>query len=252
MEHIELSIVIPVYNSQDTIRTVVESLHHLYDYLFTLEIILVNDGSKDDSHQVCEDLSNQYENVVVIHHATNGEQQLALMTGLRRCQGELVVLMDDDMQNPPGEVIKLMHKINEGYDVVMSKREIYNQSWTRKLASKLNQYLVYWSTKQRISFSNFLIMKRTVVSQIIKYHSSKLVIQGLILGSTANIANVVTEHHEWEKGKSNYNAVKLFKYWLEAAPYYIPPNIRYSLFLLAIMMTMGLTAGIYFMWRIIF
>ena len=90
------------------------------------------------------------------------------------------------------------------------------------------------------------------MSQIIKYHSSKLVIQGLILGSTANIADVVTEHHEREKGKSNYNAVKLFKYWLEAAPYYIPPIIRYSLFLLAIMMTMGLTAGMSFMWRIIF
>ncbi len=87
------------------------------------------------------------------------------MTGLRQCQGDLVVLMDDDMQNPPSEVIKLICKINEGkgYDVVIGQRITYNQAWFRKLVSNLNQIFMSLCMKQKISFSNFLIMKKSMV-----------------------------------------------------------------------------------------
>ncbi|WP_372009113.1 glycosyltransferase family 2 protein [Paenibacillus chitinolyticus] len=246
MEPIELSVVIPVYNSQDTIGAVVESILHLYNALFSLEIILVNDGSTDASRQECENLSNRYANVVVIHQETNGGQQLALMTGLRRCQGNLVVLMDDDMQNPPSEIIKLIQKVNEGYDVVIGKRMIYNQSLIRKLVSRLNQFLVFVSTKQKISFTNFLIMRRAIVTMIIKDQSPKPVIQGLILRSTANLANTLTEHHQRKNGKSNYNLIKLFKHWLTIVRYYMPPFVKYFLFMLIIIVALGAATGVYF------
>ncbi|WP_256759554.1 glycosyltransferase family 2 protein [Cohnella sp. WQ 127256] len=246
VEHIELSIVIPVYNSQDSIGIVVTSLLHLYNDLFSLEIILINDGSKDDSRQVCENLRDQYTNVIVIHNETNSGQQLALMTGLRHCRGELVVLMDDDMQNPPSEVIKLINKINEGYDVVMGQRIIYNQSWIRQLASRLNHFLVFMSTNQRVSFSNFVIMRRAIVTMIIQDQSPKPVIQGILLKSKANMANTLTEHHQRKNGKSNYNLVKLLNHWLEAVPYYMSPTVKYSLLLVSIIVIMGLAVGVYF------
>ncbi|MNZ45576.1 putative glycosyltransferase CsbB [compost metagenome] len=246
MEQIELSIIIPVYNSQDTIGMVVESLLHSYHALFSLEIILINDGSRDDSYQTCENLRNEYANVRVIHHETNSGQQRALMTGLRHCKGEIVVLMDDDMQNPPSEVIKLIHKINEGYDVVFGQRMVYNQSLIRKLLSHLNQFLVFMSTKRRISFSNFLIMRRAIVAIIIQDRSTKPVIQGLLLKSKANMTSIYTEHHQRMHGKSNYNAVKLVKHGLTAIPYYMSPAVKYSLFLLMIMIIAGLIAGVYF------
>ncbi|WP_040950990.1 glycosyltransferase family 2 protein [Gorillibacterium massiliense] len=245
MEHIDLSIVIPVYNSQDSIGTVVTSLLHLYNDLYSLEIILVNDDSKDDSRQVCENLGDQYANVIVIHHETNSGQQLAIMTGLRHCRGDLVVLMDDDMQNPPSEVIKLIIKINEGYDVVMGQRISYNQSCFRQLASRLNHFLVFMSTKQRISFSNFVIMRRAIVTMIIQDQSPKPVIQGLLLKNKANMANTLTEHHQRKHGKSNYNPVKLFNYWIKAAPYYMSPMVKYSLLLVSIIVIMGLASGVY-------
>lgn len=245
VEHIDLSIVIPVYNSQDSIGIVVTSLLHLYNDLFSLEIILVNDGSKDDSRQACDNLGDQYANVIVIHHETNSGQQLALMTGLRHCRGDLVVLMDDDMQNPPSEVIKLIHKINEGYDVVMGQRISYNQSWIRQLASHLNHILVFMSTNQRISYSNFVIMRRAIVTMIIQDQSPKPVIQGLLLRSKANMANTLTEHHQRKHGKSNYNLVKLLNYWLEAIPYYMSRMGKYSLLLLSIIVIVGLAASLY-------
>lgn len=246
--HFELSIVIPVYNSQISIGIVVTSLLRLYNHLFTLEIILVNDGSKDNSRQACNNLGGQYANVIVIHHETNRGQQLALMTGLRHCRGDLVVLMDDDMQNPPSEVIKLIDKINEGYDVVMGQRMTYNQSWMRQLASRLNQLLVLLSTKRKISYSNFVIMRRAIVKMIIKDPSPKPVIQGLLLKNKVNMANALTEHHQREHGKSNYNLVKLLKYWLEAVPY-MSPMAKYSLLLLCIIVVVGLAAGVYFIVR---
>ncbi|MFF2092201.1 glycosyltransferase family 2 protein [Paenibacillus sp. NPDC058174] len=250
VEHIQLSIVIPVYNSQDTIGLVVESLIRLYHHLFSLEIILVNDDSKDNSRLVCENLRKRYaENIIVIHHETNGGQHRALMTGLRHSQGNLVVLMDDDMQNPPKEVIKLINKINEGYDVVIGKRTVYNQSWIRKLLSDFNQVVVFISTKQRVSFSNFLIMRREVVTKIIEDQSSDPVIQGLILQSTANMTNVLTVHNPRKHGRSNYTVAKLFKHGLNVSSY-ISPSVKYSLFLLIIMMIVGLAAGAYYLLRL--
>ncbi len=167
------------------------------------------------------------------------------MTGLRHCRGNLVVLMDDDMQNPPKEVIKLIHKINEGYDVVIGTRIVYNQSWLRKLVSYLHQMLVFMSTKQRVSFSNFLIMRSVIVKMLIEDQTPNPIIQGLILKSTSNIANTLIEHHKRKHGNSNYNIVKLFMHWLRVSPYYISLSVRYSLFLLMIMVTVGLAASVY-------
>ncbi|TVX98651.1 glycosyltransferase family 2 protein [Cohnella terricola] len=242
----ELSIVIPVYNSQISIEIVVTSLLRLYNHLFSLEIILVNDGSKDDSRRVCENLGDQYTNVIVLHHETNRGQQLALMTGLKHCRGDLVVLMDDDMQNPPSEVIKLINKINEGYDVVMGQRMINNQSWIRQLASRLNHFIVFMSTNRRISFSNFVIMRRAIVTMIIQNQSPKPVILGPLLKSKASMANTLTEHHQRKHGKSNYNLMKLLNYWIKAVPYYMSPRVKYSILLMSIILVVGLTAGVYF------
>lgn len=251
MGQIKLSIVIPVYNSQDTIETVVHSLIHLYNKIFLLEIILVNDGSRDKSLEKCEELGNQYANVIVIHQEKNSGQQQALMTGLRQCQGDLVVLMDDDMQNPPSEVIKLIYKINEGkgYDVVIGQRIIYNQTWFRKFVSNLNQLIMSLSMKQKISFSNFLIMKRSMVIKITMDQSSKPIIQGLILKSKANIANALTEHHEGGSRKSNYNLIKLFKFWLTTIRY-LPLYVKYILFLLMLIVGVSIMFVINYLIRL--
>ncbi len=175
---------------------------------------------------MCENLGKRYAaNIIVIHHETNGGQHRALMTGLRNSRGNLVVLMDDDMQNPPSEVTKLINKINEGYDVVIGKRMV--------------------STKQRVSFSNFLIMRREIVTKITEDQSSDPVIHGLILQSTANTTNVLTVHNPRKHGRSNDTVARLFKHWLNVSSY-ISPSVSYSLALLIIMMIVGLSVTTYY------
>lgn len=240
----KLSIIIPVYNSENTIGLVVTSLLNLYSHLFALEIILVEDGSKDNSRQACENLSLKYDKVTVIYHETNCGQQLALMTGLRHCRGDLVVIMDDDMQNPPSEVIQLINKINEGYEVVVGKRRIYNQSWTRRFFSYFNQLFVSMNTQQKISFSSFIIMKKSIVELIIQDQSPNPIIQGILLKNKVNMINTLTDHHPRKYGKSNYNLIKLFNYWLKVLPYYLSHKKRYILILLSIILILS---SIYFL-----
>ncbi|MOA19549.1 Undecaprenyl-phosphate 4-deoxy-4-formamido-L-arabinose transferase [compost metagenome] len=169
------------------------------------------------------------------------------MAGLRISQGQLVVMMDDDMQNPPSEVIKLISKINEGYDVVIGQREEYNHTWLRKLGSNLNSVLArkLLNIQQSISFSNFVIMRRSIVTEIIKDYTSKPVILGIIIKSTDNIANTTTEHHQRRIGKSNYNLLKLLKFWWSVLPYCMPILSKCLLFLLLILLAMGLIVVIY-------
>ncbi|WP_193768925.1 glycosyltransferase family 2 protein [Metasolibacillus meyeri] len=243
MKKVELSIVIPVYNSQSTIGLVVESLIYLYNKEFLLEIILIDDNSIDDSLKICEKMGNLYANVKVIHHKKNQGQHQALMTGLKQCSGNFVVLMDDDMQNPPFEVKKLINKIQEGYDVVIAKRITYNQTWLRKFLSSLNQSFIILSTKQKISFSNFLIMRKSVVKVIVMDSSTKPIIQGILLRSKANITNILTEHHMRGNSKSNYSVMRLFKFWLTTL-HYMPKNVKYTLLLLILIVSVALILSI--------
>ncbi|MEC0226698.1 glycosyltransferase [Paenibacillus alba] len=226
--HTELSVVIPVYNSQDSIKFVVESLLEQYATSYEMEIILVNDGSIDQSHEICSILASHHLNVTLLDLKKNYGQQAAILQGLRVAQGDYIALMDDDMQNPPEELIKLMNKIDEGFEVVIGQRVKYNQTIFRRLISYLNNLLVNWllHSKKRIYFSNFIVMKKPIATEILKNLTPNPNILGLMLQITNNIANTPTEHRIRKDGKSNYTLLKLLKYWFNMLPFVTTRRIR--------------------------
>jgi len=181
----------------------------------------VNDGSIDLSNEICSILASQHSNVTLLDLKRNYGQQIAILQGLKLAKGDYIALMDDDMQNPPEELIKLLNKIHEGFDVVIGQRILYNQTIFRRFISFLNHLMVNWllHTEKKIHFSSFVVMTKPVATEIVKSTASNPNILGLILQITSNIVNTPTEHRIRQGGKSNYTLLKLLKYWFNALPY---------------------------------
>ena len=114
-----VSVVIPVYNSANTLESLVHRLLKVFQsQTRQCEILLVNDGSQDHSWQAIQKLASSHSMVRGLNLMRNFGQHNALLAGIRQAEGEIIVTMDDDLQNPPEEVPKLLNKVEEGHDVV--------------------------------------------------------------------------------------------------------------------------------------
>src|ERR1039457_1077776 len=111
------SIVIPVFNAQNTLRPLVQALASVPE-LHSLELILVNDASRDNSWEVICQLAAQHDWIRGINLSRNYGQHNALLCGIRAATREVTITMDDDLQNPPEEIPRMLAKLREGYDVV--------------------------------------------------------------------------------------------------------------------------------------
>ena len=139
-----LSVIIPVYNSARTIGRLVEHVLETLDKS-TLEIILVNDCSRDDSERVCTELAHRFEQVKFISLRRNFGEFNAVMCGLNHASGDYCVMIDDDFQNPPSEILKLMTTAQDHqYDVVFSFYGQKQHSLFRIFGSMLVNSLTTW------------------------------------------------------------------------------------------------------------
>ncbi|WP_138496210.1 glycosyltransferase family 2 protein [Paenibacillus pinistramenti] len=244
MTYTRLSVVIPVYNSQDSISTVVNQLLIQYKYGYNLEIILVNDGSLDRSAEICSTLELQNPNVTFMDLKRNFGQQVAIFKGLSVAAGDIIALMDDDMQTPPEELIKLLNKMNDGYDVVIGQRNEYNHTLFRRLISKYNAVVVNWllDRQEAIHFSSFMVMKREIAKEIVSQAGANINIPASIIQITDNITNTSFNHRKRQFGKSNYNFIKLFRVWVQAM-FIIIKKAKRSRLLLLLLLLACIAAG---------
>jgi undecaprenyl-phosphate 4-deoxy-4-formamido-L-arabinose transferase len=213
---IRLSIVIPVYNSEKTIESLCNTLIHLYGNRFNLEIVLVNDYSRDSSHLICRRLNETYgDTITYIRLSRNFGEHSAVMAGLNNVTGDLCVIMDDDFQNPPEEIVRLVDKIENGYDVVYTRYSDKKDSLFRNFGSRFNDKMANFILKKPadLYLSSFKIMNRFLINEIIKYTGPDPYIDAIILRSTANIGTVEVRHDERKHGKSGYTFGKLVSLW---------------------------------------
>ncbi len=212
-----LSIVIPCYQSEETIENVIGEIIDTvkrdgrYDY----EIICVNDYSGDHTFQVLKKIALNPK-VKVIDFSRNFGQHAALMAGFHYVTGEIVICMDDDGQNPPKEMFKLIDKLEEGYDLVSAKYSKKRHSLYRRIGTKISfgmsSYLI--GKPKDIDLNSYYVFKRYIVDEVIKYTNPYPFVHGLILRITRNMANVEIEHRERKSGQSGYNLRKLFSLWM--------------------------------------
>ncbi|MCO6415592.1 glycosyltransferase family 2 protein [Siccirubricoccus sp. KC 17139] len=215
-----LSIVVPVYRGAATVGKLVAALSELRP-AGGLEIVLVNDGSPDNSGDVCRELAaTATVPLTYLEHARNFGEHNAVMTGLRHARGAYVITMDDDLQNPPEEVIKLYdHARLGGWDVVYTRyAEKKHEGW-RNLGSRFANGVAdqLLDKPKGLYLSSFRCMSALVVKNITNYRGPYPYVDGLIMQVTQRIDSIEVLHLARMEGRSNYTLKRLVLLWLNLA-----------------------------------
>jgi len=213
-----LSIVIPVYNGAKSIAELVHTLETL-EIDGGHEIVLVNDGSPDDSLAICRRLVNDATAVPItlVNLARNFGEHNAIMTGLRHTRGAFVITMDDDLQNPPSEVKRLLaHARASGKDVVYTRYAVKHHAYWRNLGSRFANWVadVLMEKPKGLYLSSFRCMSAFLVEQVTRYEGPFPYVDGLIMQATQAIDAIEVEHLPRAAGRSNYTLKRLTRLWL--------------------------------------
>lgn len=215
-----LSIVIPVFRSEAILpRLVKEVLEVVTEagYEDSFEMILVNDASPDDVWEVIKALAVEYSFVKGICLTRNFGQHNATMAGLNHVAGEVVVIMDDDLQHPPSAIKEMMAVIHSGYDVCYTRYVGRKHALWKKLGSSFNDLLATWVLKKPadLYLSSFKAVRRSIVSEVVKYDGQYAYVDGLILDITRRITSVPIMHGDRAVGEGGYNLKSSISLWLK-------------------------------------
>lgn len=208
------SVVIPVYNSSKIISHTVSKVCKFFKSSgYKFELILVNDGSPDNSWEIISALAKSHKEIIAIDLLKNYGQHHANLCGFRESSGDYVITMDDDLQNPPEEIGKLISTVAQGYDLVLGSFDKKKHSFIRRIGSavvgKLNRKV--FGVKEKLTLTNFRIISRAVVDRVCRDSSYAPYVPGLVLKYSVSRANVLVHHSERAEGKSNYSWRKILR-----------------------------------------
>ena len=232
-----ISFIIPCYNSANTLEYVVESIENMMkdrvDY--ESEIVLVNDGSSDDTWATISRLCSKHDNITGVDLAKNRGQQSAIMAAIKYSCGELVICCDDDGQTPIETCFDFIDKMNdEGYDVVCATYvDRGKRSLLRRLGSWINDQMtiLFLEKPKDINTSVYFVAKRFVADEMARYDNPYPYITGLLLRTTGRIGNVETEQKKRLEGESGYTLKKLFNLWINGVTTFSIKPLRLANFL---------------------
>lgn len=214
----DISIVIPVYNSQENLTELARQIHDALSGM-RHELILVNDGSRDGSWQTIAGLCRQYDSIIGVNLRKNSGQDNAIMAGLSYATGGFSVIMDDDIQHSPYDIIKLYDACRQGYDVCYANFSKKKQALWKNLGSWFNGKIanILIDKPKHIYLSPFQIIRKDVVDEILKYKGPYPYVQGLLLQITNNVTQITLSHHARYKGKSNFNLFRSMSVFFKLA-----------------------------------
>lgn len=213
-----LSIVVPVYNGASTVGELVHALRAL-EIKGGLEIVLVVDGSPDNSLDVCKKLAEEPgAPVTVLSLSRNYGEHNAVMAGLARARGSYAITMDDDLQNPPGEVKRLFEYARDGhYDAVYTYYAEKKHAAWRNIGSRFTNWCAdHLIDKPRgLYLSSFRCLSAFVREHITAgYEGPFPYVDGLVFQVTQNVGRLQVDHLPRVEGRSNYTISRLFRLWL--------------------------------------
>ncbi|MDP3417318.1 glycosyltransferase family 2 protein [Falsiroseomonas sp.] len=241
-----LSIVVPVYRGAGTVGALVQALSALRP-AGGLEIILVNDGSPDNSGEVCRALAAEATvPLVYVEHARNFGEHNAVMSGLRQARGSFVITMDDDLQNPPEEVIRLYdHARLGGWDVVYTRYAKKEHEGWRNLGSRFANGVadMLLDKPKGLYLSSFRCMSAMAVREVAKYSGPYPYVDGLLMQVTQRLDSIEVKHLPRAEGRSNYTLKRLVLLWLNLATNFSVLPLRLAILAGAVMGVFGLVAA---------
>jgi len=218
VDHMNISVVIPVWNEEENIRPLHKRLSEVMrktgkEY----EIIFVNDGSTDHTAKAIDSLKSKDRHVKVVWFRTHRGKSDALSAGFAAAKGGHIITMDGDLQDEPNEIPNFIRKINEGYDMVVGWKYRRHDPVTKRLPSKFFNELTAWITGLKIHDSNccFKIFKREVANDIKVYGELHRYIPALAHWKGYKVTEIRVQHNPRAFGKSKYGLGRLVKGMLD-------------------------------------
>ncbi|MCI5899931.1 MAG: glycosyltransferase family 2 protein [Hominisplanchenecus sp.] len=244
-----ISVCIPCYRSAKTLPKVVAAIreefakHEGYEY----QMILVNDGSPDNTFEVIAQLCEEDENIIGMNLSRNHGQASAKIAALRYATGDALVYMDDDGQHPAEGIFRLVSKVEEGYDVVYAHFPKKKASVFKKLTSDLHNKIAEWTGNKPkgIHRSSFVAWSRFALECVKNYHSPFPSAGAYLLCVTDKFANVEMEHKKRIEGSSGYTLKKLVGLWLNSFTNFSIVPLRLASFVGVSCAGIGFLFGIY-------
>ena len=210
----KISIVVPVYNSAKFMHKLLEAIDiERIKNNWDLELMLVDDGSKDDSFDRIVMLSKQYPYIKGIKLARNFGHQIAVKTGLSHCTGDYIAIIDDDLQDPPSLLPQFFLKLDEGYDVAYAVRKKRKESWIKRVC-----YNGFYRVLQGLSeidipldSGDFCVMKKRVLQNMLLLQEKNPFLRGIRAWVGFKQIGVEYQRHARLDGESGYTIKKLLK-----------------------------------------
>jgi len=207
-----ISIVVPVYNAEKTLPELIERVEPVLNACSeNYEVILVNDGSRDGSWEIIRRLAAKHPWMIGIDLMRNYGQHNALLEGIMAARWEVIVTLDDDLQNPPEEIPRLLEKLQEGYDVVYGTPEKKNHSLGRRIGSRIIRRILRSAVGPDIArnVSSFRALRAQVRVAFENYRGPFIIIDAPLAWATSRFSAVTVRHNRREGSKSNYNFRRL-------------------------------------------
>ena len=239
-----ISIIIPVFNSENTIEILVNNIVQTLGENYKFEIILINDSSKDNTEEKCKKLVEKYMSVVLYSLAKNFGEHNAVMAGLNKCSGDYAIIMDDDLQHSADSLLELIRfgmKEKNNFDVVYTYYDKMKYNFFRNFGRKFNDLIanLLLDKPKFLYLSSFKLINRFLITEIIKYRSPFTYIDGIILGITNKIGRVKVVHDQRSHGKSGYTIRKLLQVWSSMFTGFSVVPLRLSLILGSMLSILG-------------
>jgi len=212
MDKVDISVLVPILNEEESLRELNERLHKSLASLGrTYEIIYINDGSTDGTQQMLEEFHGQDNHIRVVEFNRNYGQHMALFAGMERSRGNMVITIDADLQNPPEEIPKLVAKIDEGFEVVGTYRKDRKDSIFRTLPSYIVNLITAKLVGLRLRDYGCMLRaySRDIVDSMNMCGESASFIPALAATFARKVIEIEVRHEARKKGMTKYSLFRL-------------------------------------------
>ena len=206
-ENPEISVIVPVFNEEESLPILIPKLVEVLNLLDTsYQMIFVDDGSSDGSRRILREMFSQYPSLRILCFKENRGLSTALLVGMREARGKKIVTLDSDLQNDPADIPRLLEYLDR-YDMATGWRQKREDSWLKKISSKIGNGVRNWLSSENIrdSACTLRAFKRECIQEIPTFNGMHRFLSTLVKMQGYKIIEVPVFHHPRQFGKSKYN-----------------------------------------------
>ena len=228
-----ITILVPAYNEEEVLNMLYERLKTIMDQntKYDFEILLVNDGSKDSTFKIMQELRKKDKRVCYLNLSRNFGKETAMIAGLDYCNGDAVVIIDADLQDPPELIPEMIKYWEEGYDDVYAKRKSRKgESWLKKYTSKMYYKVLQSFTKIEIQkdTGDFRLLDRRCIEALKSIRESQRYTKGLFSWIGYNKKELLYDRDPRAAGKTKWNYKKLIDLSIDGITSFTTSPLRWS------------------------